>query len=669
MPQPVSFAKTTLSYPIYAADFDPYGRGYLVVGGGGGESKTGTLLDVSNPAEISTSAELELSTDEDSVSCIANLASKDGLIALTGINSGSKDVEAGKNEHFRAFQIDYPRRAERGSPKKGKSKSPGARKEVEGRISLVSKTSVFKPAESPKKETYQRIIRLSPAKRASGGGSKRLGAIATGFAKESEVIVFNATTVAPTERDIVTRISPRRNAEAEDLDLVEQKDGEFRLAFATEYDVYAQDIEYDFNQRRPRKQLKEPEKVYSVPPPDTFEGPGRPKFRALRFLTRNHVLLLANLPSKKGAELLILKLYPNGTGEVVLRKRLARHVKATTGMDVCALDPDPVTGARQIVVAVAGQDSSVSIFTLDYHGTKSDSLSTFRAFSVTKDVHPFQITKIVLSPFHAPGSPPSSTSSPNSSPKKNRKEQEQQSKKLGRQHIHLATTSMGNTVVVDTLPLQPIPTSDKSTRYILSSARSSAIQTGASALVVGVVMLVCLLLFQSYLAITYPDSAIGQLRFDQYIPQPLRDAVGNLAPPGSRRFAVVHDVEDMITHPLDSRRRIKDLLHHLSSRSAAASSEPAAAVVVRPSEPDADSEHPDSASLETEVHPNEESVLRKDGDAKRWDQLSHREKEWWRRRLIAAGAWAVEEGETVLQGIFFSSFAGAIGDIVAEALR
>ena len=37
----VSFAKTNLSYPLYAAEFDPYNRGYLVVGGGGGESKTG----------------------------------------------------------------------------------------------------------------------------------------------------------------------------------------------------------------------------------------------------------------------------------------------------------------------------------------------------------------------------------------------------------------------------------------------------------------------------------------------------------------------------------------------------------------------------------------------------------------------------------------------------
>jgi len=37
----VSFAKTSTTYPLFAAEFDPYNRGYLVVGGGGGESKTG----------------------------------------------------------------------------------------------------------------------------------------------------------------------------------------------------------------------------------------------------------------------------------------------------------------------------------------------------------------------------------------------------------------------------------------------------------------------------------------------------------------------------------------------------------------------------------------------------------------------------------------------------
>ncbi len=34
-------AKTSLSYPLYAADFDPEDDRYLFVGGGGGEGRSG----------------------------------------------------------------------------------------------------------------------------------------------------------------------------------------------------------------------------------------------------------------------------------------------------------------------------------------------------------------------------------------------------------------------------------------------------------------------------------------------------------------------------------------------------------------------------------------------------------------------------------------------------
>lgn len=41
MAPPVAEAKLTLSYPIYAAGFDPKNTGFLVVGGGGGEGRSG----------------------------------------------------------------------------------------------------------------------------------------------------------------------------------------------------------------------------------------------------------------------------------------------------------------------------------------------------------------------------------------------------------------------------------------------------------------------------------------------------------------------------------------------------------------------------------------------------------------------------------------------------
>lgn len=41
MAPPIATAKITLTYPIYAADFDPHSDGLLLVGGGGGEGRSG----------------------------------------------------------------------------------------------------------------------------------------------------------------------------------------------------------------------------------------------------------------------------------------------------------------------------------------------------------------------------------------------------------------------------------------------------------------------------------------------------------------------------------------------------------------------------------------------------------------------------------------------------
>ena len=41
MTQPISTANITLTYPLYAADFDPNNNNYLLVGGGGGEGRSG----------------------------------------------------------------------------------------------------------------------------------------------------------------------------------------------------------------------------------------------------------------------------------------------------------------------------------------------------------------------------------------------------------------------------------------------------------------------------------------------------------------------------------------------------------------------------------------------------------------------------------------------------
>ena len=41
MTPPVAIAKLDLTYPLYAADFDPNDSSFLLVGGGGGEGRSG----------------------------------------------------------------------------------------------------------------------------------------------------------------------------------------------------------------------------------------------------------------------------------------------------------------------------------------------------------------------------------------------------------------------------------------------------------------------------------------------------------------------------------------------------------------------------------------------------------------------------------------------------
>lgn len=50
-----SYAKTTLPFPIFAAEFDPYSRGYLVVGGGGGEGRSGVPNQIVSITSLSQS--------------------------------------------------------------------------------------------------------------------------------------------------------------------------------------------------------------------------------------------------------------------------------------------------------------------------------------------------------------------------------------------------------------------------------------------------------------------------------------------------------------------------------------------------------------------------------------------------------------------------------------
>lgn len=133
----------------------------------------------------------------------------------------------------------------------------------------------------------------------------------------------------------------------------------------------------------------------------------RPKgsFRSVRFSSSRGLVAVYNISGRSGAIVLLI----DASGEVISRRNVHSGVKAVTGMDTLTLSP------TSALLAVAGADRSIQLFLV---GELIKAVKTF------KDVHPFQITKLAFSPLPSSGAT-----------------------------VKLATTSMGNTVVVFYIPV------------------------------------------------------------------------------------------------------------------------------------------------------------------------------------------------------------------------
>lgn len=630
----IAFTKFDLQYPPWALEFDPYNRGYLLVGGGGGEGQREvpnklTLLDISSRGAIKKVAEID--TNADSPVSLGALATKEGLYAFSGINSVKADRAKGKNEHFRSFKIEYP-------PRTGENTTT---------IKPAGQSQLFAPSYcAPSGEPYQRILRLSPAlKRATG--NKRIGAIANSLAQESEMVIFDATNAAPTASDVIQRIQPIKNVEANDIDIIEQDDGTFLVAYSTKSDVFLTALSYDFSTRKSKTPLQEPACQYSAPFPDASSRQGRANLKCLRFLTTDYILLLTTIGSQ--SELQILRISTTGgPGLIVLRKRLSKSMGSCVSMDVCALDADAVTGARQIVIAVAAQRYDISVLTIDYLGSGRGLAKQFRTFKELSGTHTNSMKKVVLSPFH---SPHPSADTP-----------EADKKTPGPQYLRLASISLTNDLILDSLPLRPAEPQNRSSRYILtkSSRVSSISDNGTSILVVGFMLVISLFLFQSYIQ-SQPEGASIQLlpssmqsAWDSYRQQGL-----DVSKPLTRR---IQNVEEAIAEASPG-HYILDLLHsHHKSHADTIPGADQKAIIL--------SAGADGTDISHEVLPvgGPEAALAQDTNLKRWEELSHGQQKRWREKLVGAGAWSAEYGETIFKGVFFSELAGAVGRVAAEAM-
>ena len=698
--------------------------------------------------------DIDLSRDEDSVTTLAVARSSEtSATALAGINSSSAEQQAGRNEHLRAFRLSYPSKTRNATEDQENEigEAPG----YTGETKALGKASLFTPSSAAKKDTYQRVLRLSRARKDS---PLRIGAVATGLAPDGEIVVFDATSSRPSEDDVRGRIRLGKKEEAGDVDITEGKDGEYLIAYCTDYEIYLYNL-----QSTTKESTTEPRFVYGTPHPDAFANTkARPIFRSLRFLTPNLVLLLQNLPSRTGAELLLLELNPpTSIGSIILRQRLHKGIKSASGLTTAVLAPSDSTTQKssQHVIAVAGADISITIFTLDLPSTAPN----FHTHVFLPTVHPLQITGLTLSTFH----PPSNAST------------------APAQYIKLASISMGSTVVVHTLPLSPYPTptsksaAKKPPCYVLSvpGRASEAAQLGFSVLVSIVMVALGAFLLQAWTEIrggtpeylgakgwlservhgwvarpymfeivdlpvittNLPkvenvreraremndvardradvvreavEAAVrkGRLGVEDVrsvIPQvPSMEEVREKMPDMEDARKVVPDMQD-VKEAMPDMPSIKDKLPGMDDIKSAMPDIPSASDITDkipnienvkdaiPGMEDVKGAMPDipSASKITEQIPGMENLkhhlpsrlhhllsqhppssqksiivrdagtsisattgedlVKSEHDAKRWEELEEKEKEGWRKRLVELGEWAVEEGEAVLERVFF----------------
>ena len=529
--------------------------------------------------------------------------------------------------------MHYPPRLRHLEPGDEDNRTNGGSTEAFGRVSL------FTPSTASKKEIYQRVLRLL---RPFGNGRGGIGAVATGLAPEGEIVLFEYMNPHPEPSAGFGRIQLAKGEEAADLDLIHVKGGDSRLAYCTDYEVFLTKITLP-KDSEPLKPLF----LYGTPFPDAFASTkARPKFRSLRFLTPNLLLLLQNRPDRKGADLLLLEIPKfSSLGSISLRKYLHKSIKSATALSVTLLPSSYPSQKAQHAIAVAGQDNSITILTLDHPSSPPFPTMSFSTHSFHSSVHPLQITSLVFSTFSLPREP----------------------SKAPPQYLKLASTSIASTVVVHTLPLSPFPPSSKpsiSQRYVLrSSSRSEAAQITLSVLISALAIALGAFFLQAFTEIRggTPEylGAKGWLnpRVHAYIARPymfedLASTASPLASPSSSH-------SDQAQPFTKSANENPGLRHLLSQRQPFSN-------IVADDQSDTDtivvSPHEDGKSISANVRKSAH------GDARKWEELHEEEKEGWKKRLVDAGEWAVEEGEAVLKGVLFSGLAGAVGAVVGAAV-
>jgi hypothetical protein len=569
-----------------------------------------------NAYELETTAEINLSKDEDSVTSLAVGQGKGNeTLIFAGINSSEQDREKGKNEHFRVFSL---------------AASAGGKKGEKGTTSKISELSRSALFDGTEKDIYQRLVRLSKP----FPGIAQLGATATAFGSKTEEIVLFDTTRSPS---VAPRLRGRIQVdiEAEDVDVIQTGKDEYLFAYCTKYDIFVKTISSKTDSSEPRR---------ITPAMAEHETETKPIFRSLRFLSPEFLLMLTNLHGRKGAVMQVLRLPASDSNKIsqAARTKLPAQVRQATGLAVCNLSPRPSPsdeqGFTQMVIAVAGHDMSISLYTMECQRHGPLAFATQPKFLQTlKDVHPFQITGLALSIFIPPTEPKSS------------------------QDIKLASISAGNTVVVHTIPLTPLPKSSP-TRYIVSGTAESIFTPS----VILTILVTLAFAFFAQMALEVRGSSPALLGLSKHVApdvqgllrlsHPIPNAVfGTPKPTISSTLSIATPISTP-SHAESEDQSFASLLEALASQQAEQSStdgkSPVIVIREHPLDPSAEGETSTELKGSIKANLHDEEVHGPHG-GKTWEELSSEERERWTKKLKDAGYWAEDYVETILKGVFW----------------
>ncbi|PHH62561.1 hypothetical protein CDD81_6876 [Ophiocordyceps australis] len=642
-----------LNYPLYASDFDPRDASRLVVGGGGGSSRFGatnkiTVLHLSpDDDDIQVAGELQFSSDDDSVMSLAvgpvmvldvkgkgvkGAKGAKGTKGVKGVKGakgtkGAKGVEepqetfavlAGVNENTVSADENNHLRVLAVTPEVSRSKatkddSEPSSETIKVSIRQCAQKRTFENADA---NAYQRLLRVKG----------HFAAAASAMGSHHEHSVMKLVNGRP-----ANCVNPVTKEDIEDLDLWALDADNLQLVYC-----YRDRLEMT-NFNLDTLEAPKPLVVYNCKD-DGFA------FRAVRYLTSHFALCVGNLPRRSGVVIQAYRLpladKKGSLAKLAIKARISRNISATAlavtsltpGCD--CMDNNTQEGDAQFIIAIAGSDSSIHLFTLEYRKHHPlHLLSHLKPLCTLENVFDgANISGLSFSTFVHPTT------------------------HMRVQSVRLASTALTGAVAVHTIPLKKAMDWNldrdkgpaRAIRYSVAM-RSRLPSSWPLLTTLALIFLLMAIVWQGVMEV------YGQREPIIFAQRFLPSWHGTLRAPDGLPGIFSH--KGVVSHEDERSRFMSKILGD------APLVEPAGRVIVFESSDEyssADGEQQQPSNIRADLH--DEAVH---GPAQTWEQLGEEQKVIWRQRLREAGAWTQGMGESVFKGILFGQIAGAIGNAVA----